>query len=585
MDVENMNLNAVLEQVGKEKNIDKSVLVEALETAMLTAARKKLGLTADLEAHFNEDLGEVEVFEFKTVVKDLRNPSVEIDFDEAIKLDPGLTEEDIGADIGVRVNSAEFGRIAAMTAKQVIIQRVREAERTTIYDEYKDRKDELVTGIVRRFERGNVIVDLGRAEAVMPMREQVQRENIRAGDRVVAYVVDVLEIARGPQIILSRTHPNVVVKLFEQEVPEIEEGIVVIEAAAREAGVRTKIAVRSTDPDVDPVGACVGMKGARVQAVVQELRGEKIDIVPFDEDEARFVCNALSPAEVTRVLVDEANHTMQIVVPDDQLSLAIGRRGQNVRLAAQLAGWKIDITSETKVAEEKEVAWSSISRIEGLSEILVQTLYNHGFRSAKDVVDTDGDFLGSLPGFSPESVERIKASAADVVKLEEEEKKAMREKAREEAKVLLAVETALQASLDAGKTGEDRLKELGLADYALQRLIEAGYEDPEDVYFEDGVERLVTVAGFSPGKARQIRYVIAQAVHEHSGKVAPMNERELSEPEQRDAEQYDELNVAGGDAAGAAENGATDETADAGAPEADDAAPAADAEPAKEATP
>lgn len=590
MDVENMNLNAVLEQVGKEKNIDKSVLVEALETAMLTAARKKLGLTADLEAHFNEDLGEVEVFEFKTVVKDLRNPSVEIDFDEAVKLDPGLSEEDIGADIGVRVNSAEFGRIAAMTAKQVIIQRVREAERTTIFDEYKDRKDELVTGIVRRFERGNVIVDLGRAEAVMPMREQVQRENIRAGDRVVAYVVDVLEIARGPQIILSRTHPNVVVKLFEQEVPEIEEGIVVIEAAAREAGVRTKIAVRSTDPDVDPVGACVGMKGARVQAVVQELRGEKIDIVPFDEDEARFVCNALSPAEVTRVLVDEANHTMQIVVPDDQLSLAIGRRGQNVRLAAQLAGWKIDITSETKVAEEKEVAWSSISRIEGLSEILVQTLYNHGFRSAKDVVDTDGDFLGSLPGFSPESVDRIKASAADVVKLEEDEKKAMREKAREEAKVLLAVETASQASLDAGKSGEDRLKALGLADYALQRLIEAGYEDPEDVYFEDGVERLVTVAGFSPGKARQIRYVIAQAVHEHSGKAAPMNERELSEPEQRDAEQYDELNMAGGQDAGGEEateaTASGDESAEASTDDAAAAAEAAtEAEPAKEATP
>ena len=567
VDVENMNLNAVLEQVGKEKNIDKSVLVEALETAMLTAARKKLGLTADLEAHFNEDLGEVEVFEFKTVVKELRNPSVEIDFDEAIKLDPGLSEEDIGADIGVRVNSAEFGRIAAMTAKQVIIQRVREAERTTIYDEYKDRKDELVTGIVRRFERGNVIVDLGRAEAVMPMREQVQRENIRAGDRVVAYVVDVLEIARGPQIILSRTHPNVVVKLFEQEVPEIEEGIVVIEAAAREAGVRTKIAVRSTDPDVDPVGACVGMKGARVQAVVQELRGEKIDIVPYDEDAARFVCNALSPAEVTRVLVDEANHTMQIVVPDDQLSLAIGRRGQNVRLAAQLAGWKIDITSETKVAEEKEVAWSSISRIEGLSEILVQTLYNHGFRSAKDVVDTDSDFLWSLPGFSPDAVGRIKASAGDVVKIEEKEKAAKREKAREQASVLLAIETACEASAEAGNTGDKRLGALGLADYALKRLADAGYEDPEDIYFDDDEERLVTIAGFSPGKARQIRLVAAQAVHEHSGKKAPMNERELSEPEQRDAEQYDELNLNGG--ADAAANAMAEvETDDAAATEA-----------------
>ena len=352
MELENLNLNVVLEQVGKEKGIDRDVLIDALQSAMLTAARKKLGLTADLEAHYNEDLGEVEVFEFKTICKDVGNPSVEISFEEAKQLDPDLDDDSVGADIGIKVNSKEFGRIAAQTAKQVIIQRVREAERSTIFDDFKDRKGELITGIVRRFERGNVIVDLGRAEAVVPIREQVPRENIRAGDRVVAYVVDVLEVSRGPQIILSRTHPNVVVKLFEQEVPEIEEGIVVIEAAAREAGVRTKIAVRSLDPDVDPVGACVGMKGARVQAVVQELRGEKIDIVPWDEDDARFVCNALSPAEVTRVLVDESNHTMQIVVPDDQLSLAIGRRGQNVRLAAQLSGWKIDITSETKVAEE-----------------------------------------------------------------------------------------------------------------------------------------------------------------------------------------------------------------------------------------
>ncbi len=539
MELENLNLNVVLEQVGKEKNIDRDVLIDALQSAMLTAARKKLGLTADLEAHYNEDLGEVEVFEFKTICKDVSNPSVEISFEEAKQLDPELDEESVGADIGIKVNSKEFGRIAAQTAKQVIIQRDREAERS-IFDDFKDRKGELITGIVRRFERGNVIVDLGRAEAVVPIREQVPRENIRAGDRVVAYVVDVLEVSRGPQIILSRTHPNVVVKLFEQEVPEIEEGIVVIEAAAREAGVRTKIAVRSLDPDVDPVGACVGMKGARVQAVVQELRGEKIDIVPWDEDDARFVCNALSPAEVTRVLVDESNHTMQIVVPDDQLSLAIGRRGQNVRLAAQLSGWKIDITSETKVAEEREVAWGSLSRIEGLSEILVQTLYNHGFRSAADVVDADEEFLASLPGFPAEAVPRIKDAASNVVKVEADEAEQLRKVARAGAEVLLLIETASQEA----NNGLERLKALeGVEDYVYERLVEALYEDPEDLYFDDDIERLVNHVGLSPGKARQIRRSACLHVMEMSGGKAPENEKELSEPEQRDAEQYDQMHM------------------------------------------
>jgi len=554
MEGEVLNLKAVIDEVEKVKNIDRDIVIDALKSAMLTAARKRLGLTADLEAHYNEDLGEIEVFEFKKIVAEVMNPALEIGFEQAKQLDPELNEESLGGDLGVKVDSKELGRIAAQTAKQVIIQRVREAERNTIFEDFKDRKGELVTGIVRRFERGNVVVDLGRAEAVLPMREQVPRENIRAGDRVVAYVVDVLEVARGPQIILSRTHPNLVVKLFEQEVPEIEEGIVVIEAAAREPGVRTKIAVRSLDGDVDPVGACVGMKGSRVQAVVQELRGEKIDIVPWDEDDARFVCNALSPAEVTRVLVDEQNHTMQIVVPDDQLSLAIGRRGQNVRLAAQLSGWKIDITSETKVAEEKEVAWSSLSRIEGLSDILVQTLYNHGFRSAQDVIDAEDSFLGSLPGFSMDAVPRVKDGAREVVKVEEREKEALRQKARDDAKLLLLIADKLDAMNAAGKNGVDRLKALdGAHDYVIQRLTDALYESPEDIYYDEDIDRLVGVVGFSPGKARQLKYAADLAVHADTDKAAPVREKPLSEPELRDAEQYDELNARAAQAARAAE--------------------------------
>ena len=541
--IEKLDLNQVLEQVGKEKNIDKKVLIDALEQAMLTAARRKLGLTADLQATYDETLGAVRVYEFKKVVRDVGNHSVEISYEDAKRFDPSLTEEVIGDDLGVEVNDKDFGRIAAQTAKQVIIQRVREAERNTIFSEYKDRKGELVTGIVRRFERGNVIVDLGRAEAVLPMREQVPRENIRSGDRVVAYVLDVLEIARGPQIVLSRTHPNLVVKLFEQEVPEIAEGIVTVEAAAREAGVRTKIGVRSHDSDVDPVGACVGMKGARVQAVVQELRGEKIDIVPWDEDDARFVCNALSPAEVTRVLVDEQNHTMQIVVPDDQLSLAIGRRGQNVRLAAQLTGWKIDITSETKVAEEKEVAWASLSRIEGLSEFVVQTLYNHGFRKAQDVVEADDEFLASLPGFSADAVPRVKTSAKEVVKVEAGEKNALRAVAREGARMLLVIERAASEAR-AGKEDAARLAEVeGVLPYTLPRLLLAFISSPEDLYFEDEIDRLVNIAGFSPGKARQLKVAAAVAVEKLTKGTVPNKEKPLSEPEARDAQAFDDLNA------------------------------------------
>jgi N utilization substance protein A len=570
--IESYKLNTVIDLLSKEKSVDKETLIEALKQAMLTAAHKKYGLTADLEARFDpeatleevlqrrgqfavlnkmkdpekrEQVGLIRVYEFKKVVKDVSNHSIEISLDDARQQDPNLTDEDIGIDLGVEIKSEEFGRIAAQTAKQVIIQRVREAERNTVFSEYKDRKGELVTGIVRRFERGNVIVDLGRAEAVLGIKEQIPRENIRTGDRVVAYVLDVLEIARGPQIILSRSHPNLVVKLFEQNVPEIADGIVTIEAAAREAGVRTKIAVRSKDSDVDPVGACVGMKGARVQAVVQELRGEKIDIVPWDEDEARFVCNALSPAEVTRVLVDEENHTMQIVVPDDQLSLAIGRRGQNVRLAAQLSGWKIDITSETKVAEEREVAWASLSRIEGISDFVVQTLYNHGFRKAADVVEADEELLASLPGFSADAAPRIKQSAKDVVKAEKAEKKELRTVARKDAALLQAVQNAAEKAAP----GLERLKAMeGVLPYVFTRLQESMYESPEDIYFESDDERLINVAGFSAGKARQLRYAAAVAINVLTGGACPVNEKPLSDPEARDAQQYDAANAGGTEA-------------------------------------
>ena len=344
----NINLNHIIDQVVKDKGIDRAVLVEALEAAVLSAANKKYRNTRDLEAHFNDEIGEVEVFEFVTVVEEVENSYQEIDLGEAQEIDPDV---EVGDSLGMKMDASSFSRIAAQTAKQVIIQKVREAEREGVFNEFKDRLGELVNGIVRRYERGDLIIDLGRTEALLPHREQVPRENYRQGDRVRAYISDVRMATKGPQIILSRTHPALLIELFKMEVPEVSEGIVEIKAVSREPGSRAKIAVLSNDPDVDPIGACVGMRGARVQNVVSELRGEKIDIINWTPDIARFACAALSPAEVTRVYVDNDEESLEMIVPDDQLSLAIGKKGQNVRLAAKLTGWKIDIMSETRAAE------------------------------------------------------------------------------------------------------------------------------------------------------------------------------------------------------------------------------------------
>ena len=345
------NLNHIIDQVVKDKGIDRDVLVDALESAVLSAANKKFRNTRDLEAHFNEEIGEVEVFEFVTVVDEVLDSYKEIDLEEAREVDPDVEIDD---SLGMMLEAGSFSRIAAQTAKQVIIQKVREAEREGVYNEFKDRVGEIVNGIVRRYERGDLIVDLGRAEALLPNREQAPRENYRQSDRVRAYISEVKMSAKGPQIILSRTHPGLLISLFKSEVPEVAEGIVEIKCAVREPGSRAKIAVTSHDIDVDPVGACVGMRGSRVQNVVTELRGERIDIIPWTPDPARFACAALAPADVSRVYIDDEGQSMEIIVPDDQLSLAIGKKGQNVRLAAKLIGWRIDIKSESRAQEEEQ---------------------------------------------------------------------------------------------------------------------------------------------------------------------------------------------------------------------------------------
>ena len=523
------NLSLVLDQVSKDKGIDRGILIKALEEAILAAAKRTFGIERNLNAHFNLDKGAVDLTQTIRVVETINDSYNEISLDECkgreIEVDEGdemvfpiyfldqdaaaAREQDemYGDILHLKTYRRGFGRIAAQTAKQVIIQRIRDAERNIVYTEYKDRKGELVTGIVRRFERGNMIVDLGRAEAILPLREQCPRESYRAGDRVQAYVTEVQEHSRGPQIVLSRTCPELLVKLFELEVPEIYEGIVRIESAAREPGARAKIAVSSSDRDVDPVGACVGMKGSRVQAVVQELRGEKIDIVPYSEDQATFVCNALQPAEVSRVLIDEANHAMEIIVPDDQLSLAIGRKGQNVRLASQLTGWRLDIHSESRISEIKDRAWVSLSKVEGCNEFLIQTLYNHGIRSAAQLLDSDQDFLLQFPGMTEETLAKILGSAAQVAESEREDEELARQQAQREQQ---ASEVAKRLQGLVQMNPEDRLKSVrGLGESTLKQLIDAGVDTVESLAEVDG-SKLEELLEISDKKAKQLKYAANQ---------------------------------------------------------------------------
>ncbi len=405
------DLSRIIDQVGKDKGIDKTILVDALEQALLAAARKKYGPKQEIEAKYNEEAGELELFQFKTVVKDVKNPPAEISWKEAKELDADV---EIGDSLGTKIDIAEFGRIAAQTAKQVIIQRVKDAERENIFEDFKDRKGEVISGTVQRFEKGSIIVNLGRAEAVIPQQELVPRETYKPGDRIRAYVLDVRKTPKGPQIILSRSNPNFLTKLFELEVPEVSEGIVKILNAAREPGGRAKIAVYSQDSDVDPVGACVGMKGSRVQAVVQELRGEKIDIIPWSDDSASFVCNALAPAEISKVIIHQDAKSMEVIVEDDQLSLAIGRRGQNVRLAAKLTGWKIDIRSEPKaekvVPELDQIAsrgMDQVDRVAGVGEKTAQLLNAAGYLTVADICQATPEQLSRIEGIGLKKAEKL----------------------------------------------------------------------------------------------------------------------------------------------------------------------------------
>jgi len=439
------DLKRIIDQVSRDKGIDRDLLVEALEEAVMSAAKKKFGMRRDMEAQYNDELGEVELFQFRTVVEEVEDEQTEISLQEARLLDPGV---ELADDLGSKMeNVSDLGRIAAQSAKQVIIQKMKDAEREVVYEMFKDRKGEVVNGIVQRFERGNIIVNLGRTDAILPRSGQMPRRTYRQGDRIRAVLMDVKQTARDSQLVLSRTDNEFVVKLFTIEVPEISEGIVSILSVAREPGIRAKIAVTSSESDVDPVGACVGMKGSRVQNVVQELQGERIDIVPWSPDPAKYVSNALAPAEVSMVVVDEEKKTLLVVVADDQLSLAIGRGGQNVRLASDLMGWRIDVKSEAKYAKLMEEGYQSLVALASINDKIADILYDGGVASSKELADS---------------------APADIAELDESIELELAEQMTQEAKA--AVEAAAEA---AASVSEEEAESGGETDSAEKVEVES----------------------------------------------------------------------------------------------------------------
>ncbi len=409
-----LELLQIAEAVAREKSIDKGIVIAAMEDAIQKAARSRYGSETEVRAEINPRTGELRLSRLLLVAEAVENNATQISLEEARKRNPAAQ---IGDFIAETLPPLEYGRIAAQSAKQVIVQKVREAERDRQYGDYKDRIGEIVNGVVKRVEYGNVVADLGRGEAIVRRDELLPRELFRNGDRIRAYVYDVRREPRGPQIFLSRTHPQFMAKLFAQEVPEIYDGIVEIRAVARDPGSRAKIAVISRDSSVDPVGACVGMRGSRVQAVVNELQGEKIDIIPWSPDVATFVVNALAPAEVVKVVLDEVRERIEVVVPDAQLSLAIGRRGQNVRLASQLTGWDIDILTEAEESErrQKEFAERSKNFIEALDvdEMVAQLLTSEGFASVEELAMVATEELASIEGFDADTAAELQTRAKD----------------------------------------------------------------------------------------------------------------------------------------------------------------------------
>ncbi len=409
----------MIEQISKDKNVDPQIVIAALEDAMVAAARKFYKTAEDIHARFDEETGIVEIFAVRRVVETVEDPNLEISLQEAKEIDETL---EIDNTVEMPKPTDVLGRISAQTAKQVILQKVREAERQNIYNEYSEKIGEMVNGVIKRFEGPDIIVDIGKTEAILPMREQSRADAYKQGERVRAVITRVLPVARGPQVILSRTDPQILVRLFEMEIPEIYDGTIVIKSAVHEAGDRAKVAVASTDRDVDPVGACVGMKGSRINSVIRELRGEKIDIVQWSEDIAQYAANALNPAKISKVLIiDAAEKRMEVIVEEKQQSLAIGKKGQNVRLASRLIGWQIDVKSEEQkkqevlgIMESLTSSSTSLSELEGISDRIIASLREAGIENVERILELDEAGLREIPGIGEKTAARIMEVAHDL---------------------------------------------------------------------------------------------------------------------------------------------------------------------------
>jgi len=406
------DIKRVIEQISKERGIDSEFLIMTLKDALKAAAKKRYGINIDIEVNYNEETGELEVFEFKDVVEKVEDNALQISREDALKLDP---ESQMGDSLGRKIDASELGRIAAQSAKQVIIQRMKNAEKEVIYSEFIGRKGEIINGIVLRRDKGDIIVNLGKTEAILPVEEQIPKEIYKRKERVRAYILDVLSEGKGPQIILSRTHPDFLIALFKAEAPEISEGTIKVVGAVREAGKRAKIAVASDNPDIDPVGSCVGLRGSRVQNVVQELKGEKIDVIQWSPNSVKFVCNAMAPAEILRVIVNEASNSMEMIVSDDSLPLAIGRKGQNIKLAAKLTGWNIDVKSESVYSENLKDGYASLIALKKVGSQLADKFTEKGFFSATDIVSASVEDIMQVEEISEEEAKEIIKEAKDYI--------------------------------------------------------------------------------------------------------------------------------------------------------------------------
>ena len=469
--ISRLELVQVADVVAREKNIDRQVVLDAMAEAIQRAARSRYGAENDIKAEIDGKSGEINLYRCLEVVELVENENTEINIETAKLHNPDATIGDILAD---RLPPIDFGRIAAQAAKQVIVQKVREAERNQQFEEFKDRVGEMIHGLIKRVEHGNAYVDLGRSEAYLRRDEILPRETLRRGDRVRAYLMDVRRENRGPQIFLSRTHPQFMAKLFAQEVPEIYDGVIEIKAVARDPGSRAKIAVHTADQSIDPVGACVGMRGSRVQAVVNELQGEKIDIIPWTEDPAVFVVNALAPAEVSKLVLDEDENRIEVVVPDDMLSQAIGRRGQNVRLASQLVGWDIDIMTETEESERRQREFAQCTEMFvtalNVDDMIGQLLVTEGYVDIEDVAVADVDELAQVEAFDRDIAEALQQRAQEFLKqkVEEAEDRRLELGVTQDVAEIGGLTTLMLVKL--GESGVRTLDDLG--DLARDELLE-----------------------------------------------------------------------------------------------------------------